>query len=115
MVSAWAMSLGVHVMIAAGTAAAGRAVGVEEGLAGLMAVLPVVMFSGAVPLLPSGVGVMEGAAVLLLDEPMGRVIGMMLVFRLYQLTVALVGGGVMVRGGFHLHEISDEAEEASGG
>lgn len=104
------LSLVAHVCFASATAAAGQGLGMQTPWLVLMALIPVVLLLGAIPIMPSGLGVMEGAAVLLIDAPMGLVIGMMLVYRLYLLVFALIGAGVTLRGNIHLHPVVIEQE-----
>ncbi len=97
------LSCVAHLCFVSATVAAGRGVGLETPWLVLFVLIPIVLLLGAVPIMPSGLGVMEGAAVLLIDAPMGLIIGMMLVYRLYLLVFALAGAGVTLRGNIHLH------------
>jgi uncharacterized protein (TIRG00374 family) len=104
------LSVVAHVCFASATAVAGQGLGLQTPWLVLMALIPVVLLLGAVPIMPSGLGVMEGAAVLLIDAPMGLIIGMMLVYRLYLLAFALAGAGVTLRGNIHLHPAAIEQQ-----
>ncbi len=97
--SAVAVSVLVHAVLASSAACAGYALGLAAPPALLLAVLPVVFVSAALPLTYQGLGVMEGVALALLGgDPAtdNAVVGMLLIHRMYLLTIALPGAWAMV-------------------
>lgn len=97
------LSLATHLGMASAVACVGFALGIEVPYLQLVAVLPAVFLIGTVPLVPSGLGVMEGAAALLIAAPTALVIGMMLGLRIIVFVFAAAGGIETIRGDIHLH------------
>lgn len=111
--SAIGLSVMAHLMLAAGTAAAGGALGLDAPIGRLLTVLPVLFMAGSVPLTYQGLGVMEGLGMaLLLDPPAvtaNQIIGMLLMLRLYQIFYSLTGAMFLIRGDVHLRDVRDGA------
>ncbi len=97
------VSLPVHLILVIGTATIGFALGLDVPLLELSALIPIAFIAGAVPISPSGLGVMEGTAALLIHGPINQVVGMILVFRMTQITYGLVGAVIMSLSDIHLH------------
>jgi uncharacterized membrane protein YbhN (UPF0104 family) len=112
-VIALAMSIPVHVLIAAATAMAGYAVGMKTNFFLLMTVIPVIFLSGALPITPQGAGVWEALGKSMLEHPpnvtMNQIVVMLLMIRLYQLAYSLSGSIFLLKGDVHMHP------EAEGG
>jgi len=104
------LSLATHLGMASAVACVGFALGIDVPFVHLVTMLPAVILIGTVPLVPSGLGVMEGAAVLLIAAPTALVIGMMLGLRMIVLVFALLGGVETVRGDIHLHPAQRESD-----
>ena len=111
---ALALSVLVHLMITTSMAMAGYALGMSQPLVFMIATLPVVLLTQAIPLFPLGLGVADAAAIRLIAAPglatPNQVLGLMLLQRLYLVFYALLGSIVLIRGDIHLHERVDEPE-----
>jgi len=97
------LSLPVHGCLVLAVALAGYAVGVRLPLLDFAGLLPAVFVAGAVPVSPSGLGVMEGAAVMLLEATAVQVVSIMLIYRLAQLFYAVIGAVIMMVKDVRLH------------
>jgi uncharacterized protein (TIRG00374 family) len=108
------ISLAVHLCLMSAAAFAGRAMGVEHHFGLLLAVLPLVVLAGSLPITPQGIGVMEWLALTLLLEPplatANELVGMLLLFRLCMLAFALLGSLVLLRGDIHLFPEKQEPD-----
>jgi len=110
------LSVLVHMVLAAATALAGYALGMNVPLGVLLTVIPIVFLLGAAPLTYQGLGLMEWLATLLLVSTdmanANQVITMLMMARVYQIIVGLGGAVLMLQGDIHLHEVKIDAEEA---
>ncbi|MEM9881601.1 MAG: lysylphosphatidylglycerol synthase transmembrane domain-containing protein [Planctomycetota bacterium] len=110
-----AVSVPVHLSICLATAFAGFAIGVDEPLLSLLAALPIVFLIGALPVSFMGLGIMEAAAQGLFGDGIleNEVVLMLMAYRLYMLSYAMLGGALMLSKGMHLRE-RDEEQDATG-
>ena len=102
LLAAVALSLPVHVCLAAATALAGYAIGVPTGFFTLVAVLPIVFLVGALPITVLGLGVMEPAAAALLEgsgTTFNQIVAMLMAYRAFLLVYGLLGGLAVLSGG----------------
>jgi len=101
-----------HTVLAGATALAGYALGLETPLGVLMTVLPVVIFSAALPISYQGFGVMEYLAIEMLLEPgvatANQIVGMLMLFRGFLIFYALVGSLSLIGGDIHAQHATDE-------
>ena len=107
-VSAVAVSLPVHLALAAATALSGYALGMETSIGLLLVVIPLCFLAAAVPIAPQGLGVMEVFAITMLADGTtalpNQIVGMLLLIRLYQVVYCVVLGSVfLLKGDIHLH------------
>lgn len=111
---ALALAVAVHACAVASTVLAGRALGIERSLGLMAAVIPLVIFVGAIPVSYQGLGTMEAVAVPLLVASPGatvnQVVGMLLVHRILLLAYSLTGSLYLVRGDIHLHQVEGQVE-----
>ncbi|MEM1107763.1 MAG: lysylphosphatidylglycerol synthase transmembrane domain-containing protein [Planctomycetota bacterium] len=107
-----AISLPVHLSFMIATSMAGYAVGVPTPWATLVAVLPVVMLVGALPLTFLGIGLMEPTLFGLLESrsavTFNQVTAMLMAYRAYLLIYAMFGGLLVLVKGVRLHETPTE-------
>jgi len=87
----------------------GKALGIELPFTFMLAVLPLVLLAGAVPITFQGIGVMEWLTLQLLFDPAqpglataNQLVGMLVLFRLCMLAYAMLGSLVLLRGDIHL-------------
>jgi len=103
-----AISLPVHLTAAVSIAMAGYAVGVPTPWATLIAVLPVVLLVGALPVSFLGIGLMEPTMFGLLqaqsDITFNQVTAMLMAYRAYLFVYAALGGLLVLIKGVHLRE-----------
>lgn len=105
--AAISISIGPHIMLAFGTALAGKALGLTWPMIVLLPVIPMLYMVAAIPISIMGLGVMELVAVKLLahapyaDE--NQVIGMVLLARGYLVLVGLIGSLFLIRGDINVH------------
>lgn len=104
---ALALAVLVHGCVVASTVLAGRALGIGQPVDLMAAVLPLIVFVGAIPISYQGLGTMEAVAIpLLASAPLAtadQVVGMLLVHRILLLAFSLAGSLYLVRGDIHLH------------
>jgi uncharacterized protein (TIRG00374 family) len=119
-VAAIGLSVLAHGGLMTTAALAGKALGVGHSFGLLLAVLPLVLLAGSVPISPQGIGVMEVLALALLfspDQPelatANQIVGMLLLFRLCMLAYALLGSLVLLRGDIHLFPETQETSETA--
>jgi uncharacterized membrane protein YbhN (UPF0104 family) len=100
------VSLPMHLSLASAVALAGYALGMTHPWGLMLAVVPVLLLAGSVPLTYQGLGVMEWIALTLLLTPnlatANQIIGMLLIFRLFMVAWALTGSIFILRGDIHL-------------
>jgi len=113
-----AISLVVHACLMTSAALVGKALGVGHSFWLLIAVLPLVLLAGSVPITFQGLGVMEWLTLALLLDPgepelatANQLVGMLLLFRLCMLAYALLGSLVLLRGDIHLFPEKSDAGE----
>ena len=102
LLAAVALSLPVHMCLAAATALAGYAVGVPTEFFTLVAVLPIVFLVGALPITVLGLGVMEPVAAALLEgsgTTFNQIVAMLMAYRAFLLVYGLLGGLAVLSGG----------------
>jgi uncharacterized protein (TIRG00374 family) len=114
--AAIALSLPVHLALAAATAMAGYALGMDTPLGLLLTVVPVLFLAAAVPLTYQGLGVMEYLGKMLIvgvGATENQLIGMLLLIRFYQVFYSLLGSLFLLRGDIHLHpeQVAAPADE----
>lgn len=100
--AAVALSVPVHVCLAVATALAGYAIGVPTALVTLVAALPIVFLTGALPITVLGLGVMEPAAAALLEgsgTTFNQIVAMLMAYRAFLLVYGLFGGLAVLSGG----------------
>ncbi|MCH2136090.1 MAG: flippase-like domain-containing protein [Phycisphaerales bacterium] len=100
------VSVLVQLCLAAAAAGCAWSVGSEHTLWVMLAAMPVLFLAAAVPLTWQGVGVMEAIGIALLATPglatVNQVVGTLVLYRLLELTWALVGGLLLLRGDVQL-------------
>ncbi len=100
------ISLPVHLCLTGATAMAGYAMGLDLPLLMLLTIIPVLMLVASIPVMPQGVLIMEGLALLLLADPLhasaNQIIAMLLMLRVFMIVYALLGSLVLIRGDIHL-------------
>ena len=105
--SATLVSVVVQVLLAAAATIAGTSLGITHDPGVIIAIMPILFLAAAVPMSWQGVGVMEALGIFLLAMPdlatPNQVIGMLLIYRGYELTWSLVGSLLLLRGDIHLH------------
>ncbi|MAE59927.1 MAG: hypothetical protein CMJ49_01070 [Planctomycetaceae bacterium] len=124
---ALALAVPVHVLTIFATAFSGWSIGVTTELAVLMAVLPLVILAGSIPITFMGFGVMEPLAIALLvakpdaaglvvatDATTNQVVTMVVLFRVYLVLYSMIGAIFLMRGHLHLQEIDDPAPDLPG-
>lgn len=103
-----AISMPVHLTAALSIAMAGYAIGVPTPWATLIAVLPVVLLIGALPVSFLGIGLMEPTMFGLLqaqsDITFNQVTAMLMAYRAYLFVYAALGGLLVLAKGMHLNE-----------
>ncbi|MEM9915131.1 MAG: lysylphosphatidylglycerol synthase transmembrane domain-containing protein [Planctomycetota bacterium] len=113
-----AISLPVHLSAVVAIAMAGYAVGVPTPWITLIAVLPVVLLVGAMPVSFLGIGLMEPTLFGLLqadsDITFNQVTAMLMGYRAYLFVYALLGGLLVLLKGMHLNEKPGDAAEPGG-
>ena len=106
-ITAISISVGVQTLLALAATTAGVSLGIEHDPWVIMAIMPVLFLAAAIPMSWQGVGVMEGLGILLLAAPglatPNEVIGMLLIYRGYELTWSLCGSVLLLKGDIHLH------------
>jgi len=108
---ATAVSVIVQILLAMAATTAGLSLGMDHDLGVILAIMPVLFLAAAVPMTWQGVGVMEGLGIVLLATPglatPNQVIGMLLIYRGYELTWSLIGATLLLKGDVHLHPERD--------
>jgi uncharacterized protein (TIRG00374 family) len=108
------LSVIVQLLLASAATMAGVSLGISHDVGVILAVMPILFLAAAVPMSWQGVGVMEAMGILILAAPdlatPNQVIGMLLIYRGYELTWSLLGALFLLKGDIHLHP---EAEPAS--
>lgn len=107
LVTAVVLSLPVHLAQGIATALAGFALGMSANLLmSLLTILPVLFFVGAVPITFLGFGTMEPLGVALLKDDVhattNQIVGMLILYRLFQIVYGLMGSLLLLRGEIHL-------------
>ena len=101
-----------HFILALAMLLAGLALGMKAPLGMLLTVNPALVFAGGLPISYQGIGVQEGVAKYLIEDPphvtMNQIVGMLLMFRLYIVCYALTGALFLFRGDVDLREASSE-------
>ena len=101
------LSIGVQTLLALAATFAGVSLGIGHDPWVIMAIMPVLFLAAAIPMSWQGVGVMEGLGILLLAAPglatPNEVIGMVLIYRGYELAWSLCGSVLLLKGDIHLH------------
>jgi len=104
-----------HTVLAGATAMAGYALGLETPLGVLLTVLPVVIFSAALPISYQGFGIMEYLAIEMLYEPgvasTNQIVGMLMLFRAFLIFYALVGSLSLIGGDIHAQHAAEELDD----
>ena len=110
------VSVIVHLCLMTSAALVGKALGLGLPITLLLAVLPLVLLVGALPITFQGIGVMEWLVLQLLYDPAqpelataNQLVGMLLLFRLCMLVYALLGSLVLLKGDIHLFPQKHEA------
>ena len=97
---------------------AGLSLGMDHDLGVILAIMPVLFLAAAVPMTWQGVGVMEGLGIVLLATPdlatPNQVIGMLLIYRGYELVWSLIGAALLLKGDVHLHPERDNVPVMAG-
>ena len=111
------LSIGVQTLLAFAATTAGVSLGIGHDPWVIMAIMPVLFLAAAIPMTWQGVGVMEGLGILLLAAPglatPNEVIGMLLIYRGYELAWSLCGSLLLLKGDIHLHP--ERYPESQGG
>ncbi|MAT80265.1 MAG: hypothetical protein CMJ29_01295 [Phycisphaerae bacterium] len=101
------ISVVVQILLASAATLAGVSLGITHDPAVILTVMPILFLAAAVPMSWQGIGVMEGLGILLLAMPdfatPNQVIGMLLIYRGYELSWSLIGSLMLLRGDIHLH------------
>ena len=104
---ATAASVCVQVLLASAAGCAAWSLGVTHDLMVVLAVMPVLFLAAAVPFTWQGVGVMEMLGIALLVAPdvasTNQVIGLLIVYRGFELAWGSVGALLMLQAGIPLH------------
>ncbi len=104
---ALALATCLHLVLALSTAVAGYAFGIQAPLGLLLAILPVLFLCAAIPISPQGLGTTELLATVLLVQPgtttANQMLGMLLMFRLYQVFYSLLGSVFLLQGDIRMH------------
>lgn len=111
------VSVVVQILLAIAATLAGVSLGITHDLGVILAIMPILFLAAAVPMSWQGLGVMEALGILLLAMPglatPNQVIGMLLIYRGYELSWSLIGALLLLRGDIHLHpEHHEQPEEA---
>jgi len=111
----WAlvMSMPVHLLAVLSISISGYGLGVSTPLVTLIAVLPLVLLAGALPLSFMGFGVMEPIGIALLagtSATTNQVVTMLVLVRVYQIAWSSFGAIFVVRGGLSLADTSPDTE-----
>lgn len=113
--SATLVSVVVQLLLASSATIAGISMGMEHDLGVILAIMPVLFLAAAIPMTWQGVGVMEGLGIVLLATPglatPNQIIGMLLIYRAYELAWSLGGAALLMRGGVRLHPERDNAHQ----
>ena len=109
--AAIAISTATHFVLSVAMLLAGTALGMEAPLGMLLTVNPALVFAGGLPVSYQGIGVQEGVAKYLIEDPphvtMNQIVGMLLLFRLYIVCYAVTGAFFLFRGDVRLRASSD--------
>jgi uncharacterized membrane protein YbhN (UPF0104 family) len=112
--AATGVSVVVQLCLAAAAACCAWSLGSEHSLWVLLAAMPVLFLVAAVPLTWQGVGVMEAVGIGLLAAPglatVNQVVGTLILYRVLELTWALLGGVLLLRGDVQLRPESTSSE-----
>ena len=105
------ISVIVQLLLALAATTAGLSLGMEHDLGVILAIVPVLFLAAAVPMTWQGVGVMEALGIVLLATPglatPNQIIGMLIMYRAYELVWSLFGAVLLVKGDIHLHPERD--------
>ncbi len=110
-----AVSLGVvvHVLIVSTAILTGWALGITTPVVKMVALLPLVMMAGSLPLSFMGLGVMEPTGMALFGDGTAalnnQIVVMLVLIRLYQVLYSAIGALFLMRGKLDLEDESDEA------
>ncbi len=107
------LSLAVHACMCTATVLAGKALGISADFAPMVAIVPVLFICAALPISPQGLGTTEllGDALLVQTgmATFNQVVGMLMLWRLYQVAfAATVGPLMLLKGDIHLHPQDEE-------
>lgn len=118
LLGAMGLSLPVHMVLIIAIVITGYSLGVSTPFWTLVAVLPLILLAGALPLSFMGFGVMEPVGIALLGgqgATINQVVTMLVLARLYQICWSAMGAIYVVRGGLSLKEpqanLQDEPTE----
>ena len=104
------VSVIVQLCLAAAAACCAWSLGSHHSIWVLLAAMPVLFLAAAVPLTWQGVGVMEALGIALLAMPglatVNQVVGTLLLYRVLELSWALMGGLMLLRGDIQLRSES---------
>lgn len=104
--AATGVSVIVQLCLAAAAACCAWSLGSGHSLWILLAAMPVLFLAAAIPLTWQGVGVMEAVGIALLAMPglatVNQVVGTLLLYRVLELSWALMGGVLLLRGDIRL-------------
>lgn len=116
LVQAATLGVIVHLFIVTSAIVTGWALGLDTPTPKLLALLPLVLMAGALPLSFMGVGVIEPTGMALLGDGTAatdnQIVVMLVLIRLYQIAYSLVGALFLMRGNLDLPE-SQAAEPAA--
>jgi glycosyltransferase 2 family protein len=108
-----ALGVGVHICLVTGTAMAGYSLGIEAPLGVLLTIIPVLLIVAAVPISPQGLGTTEAVGMALLVTPglahANQMVGMLLLWRVYQMAYSMLGALILLKGDIHLHPQEETA------
>lgn len=112
--AATGVSVLVQLCLAAAAAACAWSLGTGHSLWVLLAAMPVLFLAAAIPLTWQGVGVMEAVGIGLLATPglatVNQVVGTLVLYRLLELSWALVGGLLLLQGDVRLRPEMPDSE-----
>ena len=102
------LAVPVHVLTIVSAAFTGWAIGMGTELSVLLAVLPLVILAGSIPVSFMGFGVMEPIAIQLLEgetATVNQIVTMIVLFRVYLILYSMIGAIFLMRGRLHLQPI----------
>ena len=105
------VSVVVQILLALAATTAGLSLGMDHDLGVILAIVPVLFLAAAIPMTWQGVGVMEALGIVLLAAPglatPNQIIGMLIIYRGYELIWSLFGAALLMKGDVQLHPERD--------